>query len=196
MAKTRNDKLLMPLTLALLLGSANAGTAGEVDILNEFNPSGWMGDAMREGSVAFDGAWHTNPRSPPAAVRITYTPGPEGWAGIYWLNLPNNWGERPGENLSGEDFTHVSFWARGETGSEVVEFKAGGVDAEGRPHRDSFSVTAGRVVLTTQWQEYEIPLVGEDLSEVIGGFAWFASSLENTGEVIFYLDDVRYVDGN
>ena len=78
----------------------------------------------------------------------------------------------------------------------MVEFKAGGIEAVGRPYRDSFSASAGRLVLTTDWQHYDIPLQRLDLSVVIGGFAWIAASIENTGPIVFYLDDIRYESGD
>ena len=145
-----------------------------------------------ERAVRFDDAWDADPHTPPTAIRIEYSPLSEGWAGIYWQNRPNNWGEQPGENFSGEGFTRISFWARGKDGGEVVEFKAGGIEAVGRAHADTFVASTGRVSLTTEWQEFEIPLEGLDLSTVIGGFAWVATAAENDAPVVFFIDDISY----
>ena len=54
---------------------------------------------------------------------FTYTFGKKKWGGVYWQNKPDNWGHRPGNDYSGEGFTKITFWARGEKGNEVVEFK-------------------------------------------------------------------------
>jgi len=71
-----------------------------------------------------------------------------------------------------------------------VEFKAGGVT--GRHHEDSFEVGLGSVSLTADWRQYSISLQGASLANVIGGFAWVATSASNPGGVTFYLDAIRY----
>lgn len=195
MIDSHKISIVTAVVTSAVLSSIQPVAADTVDVLATFTASGWMGDA-RYGppAVDFNAVWRENPHTPPAAVRVIYAlpPRPERWAGIYWQNLPDNWGERPGEDFSGEQFTRVSFWARGETGQEVVEFKAGGINAPGEENRDSFEATSGRIFLTAEWQEYEIPLEGADLSSVIGGFAWIVPMDYNTEPVIFYIDDVVY----
>ncbi|MFQ5456472.1 MAG: hypothetical protein ACE5EA_09785 [Nitrospirota bacterium] len=39
---------------------------------------------------------------------------------------------------------------------------------------------------------YEISLSGQDLSHVIGAFAWIATRDANPDGLTFYIDDVRY----
>jgi hypothetical protein len=82
------------------------------------------------------------------------------------------------------------FWAKGETGNERVEFKAGGIDAPGKPYRDSFEKSLGTVRLDTQWTRYELDLTGEDLSSVIGGFCWVATARSNPNGLTFYIDSI------
>jgi hypothetical protein len=85
----------------------------------------------------------------------------------------------------------VTFWARGETGTEVVEFKAGGIDNRKKKYRDSFEVTLGQVTLTKEWKRYQIDLSGADLSSVIGGFCWVASAdYSSAKKITFFLDDI------
>lgn len=163
-----------------------------VDIQNLFTPSGWMGDGeYGRKYMVFSSADRTQPHAQPTSIKVTYTFGPQRWGGLYWQNLPNNWGEQPGNNYSGKGFSKVTFWARGETGSEVVEFKVGGIDSPAKPYRDSLVVTLGRVTLTKEWKQYTIDLSGQNFNSVIGGFCWVASSDYNNGnQVTFYLEDI------
>ncbi|HET8891951.1 MAG TPA: hypothetical protein VFQ41_23845, partial [Candidatus Angelobacter sp.] len=85
----------------------------------------------------------------------------------------------------------IKFWARGAKGKELVEFKAGGIEAR-RKFGDSFEATLGRVSLSKEWREYEIPLNGKDLSNVIGAFAWVSAADFNPGGVVFYLAHISY----
>ena len=114
------------------------------------------------------------------------------------------------DNLFGESSRRVvgarkvSFWARGETGNEWIEFKLGGIGWHlemGRrfgwfPDRsirypDSFYKN-DFLRLSNKWQKYEISVRGQNLSNVVGAFAWSATARMNAHGVIFYLDDMRY----
>lgn len=163
-----------------------------IDVENIFTPSGWMGDGeYGRKYVEVQGADTLNPHSPPTCTKIVYRFGPQRWAGVYWQNEPDNWGNLPGHSYAGRGFSAITFWARGETGTEVIEFKSGGVRSQGKKHRDSYAKTIGRVRLTTEWTEYRIPIVDLDLTSVIGAFCWVASQDYNRGEgVTFYLDDI------
>jgi hypothetical protein len=121
------------------------------DVIAKFCPSGWMGDLEKEPKyVEFFDGWKKEPHSTPVCVKITYTFGPTGWAGIYWHNKPNNWGEKPGNNFQKKRYKKITFWAKGEKGGEMVEFKAGGIDNTSKKpkgkykYKDSFEVTGGK----------------------------------------------------
>jgi hypothetical protein len=162
----------------------DAGSKG-----NHFAPSGWMGDY---GDLKINPGFIKNPHSGKTCFQITYsahkTQG-AGWAGIYWQNPSNNWGtKKAGFNLTGA--TKLTFWARGEKGGEkFAEFKVGGITGE---YPDSDSASISSVVLTKDWQKFEIDLKGKDLSNIIGGFCWSASADDNPDGFIFYLDDIVY----
>jgi hypothetical protein len=167
--------------------------ANPFDVLSRFIPAGWMGDGVQGARyIQFLDGWKQNPHSAPVCVKITYTPGPRGWAGIYWQNKPNNWGDKPGINLKKYGYTKIAFWVKGEIGGEIVEFRAGGINAPRKEYRDSFDVTLGKVVLEKTWKQYTIDLEGEDLSSVIGGFCWVAARSSNPEGLTFYIDDVHY----
>jgi hypothetical protein len=171
---------------------AQGTTRNRIDIQNLFTPSGWMGDGeYGRKYINFTGTSEENPHSPPVCIKISYVFGPTRWGGIYWQNQPDNWGDRPGNNYSKRGLRKVTFWARGEKGGEVVEFKAGGIDAPGKKFRDSFVVTIGRQTLSREWKYYEIHLSDADLSSMIGGFCWVASSDYNgENRITFFLSEI------
>lgn len=156
---------------------------------NHFIPSGWMGDY---GDLTIGEGCKINPFSRRSCIKIIYTGGRSqgaGWAGIYWQNPANNWGNLPG----GYDLTgakNLTFYAKGEKGGEVIsEFKMGGIQGE---FSDSTSVSIGPVVLTPEWKKYTIDLKDEDLSHIIGGFSFVVSQMENPEGATFYLDEIVY----
>lgn len=189
---------LVALVLILFFNNAFAQEKSEqkpmLDIQNMFTASGWMGDGeYGRKYIEFDGAYETEANSEPTCIRIQYTFGPRKWAGIYWQNKPDNGGDKRGNNYSKKGFSKITFWAKGKTGKEVVEFKAGGVSDSRKQYHDSFEETIGRVTLSTEWKQYTIDLESADLSSVIGGFCWVASSdYNNQKTIIFYIDDIYF----
>ncbi len=113
------------------------------------------------------------------------------WAGVYWQNPADNWGDKKGGyNLTGA--TKLVFWARGEKGGEqIAEFKVGGIGVN-REFPDSDTAAIGPVILTDQWREYTIDLRDKDLSFIAGGFAWISNVDANPEACTFYLDDIRF----
>ena len=156
---------------------------------NHYAPSGWMGDF---GDVNLNDQYMKDPHSGTTSIQVTYsakkTQG-AGWAGIFWQNPPNNWGERMGGfDLTG--YNKLTFWARGENGGEAIEkVKVGGIKGT---YPDSLEVEMGPVVLTRDWKKYAVNLAGQDLSYVSGGFCWVTASRLNANGATFYLDDIRF----
>jgi hypothetical protein len=157
---------------------------------NHYAPSGWMGDA---GDLKVDLGCMTAPHSGQTCIKITYTAAMSknaGWAGMYWQQPVNNWGDnkKGGYKLTG--MKKLTFWAKGAVGGEVVsEFKMGGISGE---FGDSDSKSLGPVTLTKEWKQYTIDLANADLSNIIGGFCWSASKDDNPQGFIIYLDDIQY----
>lgn len=185
--------ILIP-QVSIVLGQEAREAAEPYLILQRFIASGFMGDTS---NIRLWESWRDTPYDSTDldsfCVKIAYTPGQVGWAGIYWQNRANNWGRFPGENFSEYGYQKIIFWARGETGRELVEFKAGDINNPNLPYRDSFRATIGRIRLSRKWQRYEIDLRNLNLSSVIGGFCWVASGSANPRGVTFYLDDIKYV---
>ncbi len=156
---------------------------------NHFVPSGWMGDS---GDIRMDLNSSDNPHSGKTCMKFTYSAKGKGganWAGIYWQNPANNWGEKKGGyDIRGAK--KLTFWARGEAGNErILEFKVGGIMGN---YPDSDSASIGPIDLTPQWKEYTIDLSGVDLSYINGGFCWTTNVDSNPNGCVFYIDDVQY----
>lgn len=156
-------------------------------ILNHYYPSGWMGDSR---DLAFDQESKAYPYAGKHCIKVKYNPrGSNGWAGIYWQQPANNWGDKQGGfNLS--KATYVTFWMRGETGDEVIsEVKIGGFKGQ---YPDSASVAIKNIKLTKEWKLYWIDLKGKKLSYIAGGFSFVVTKKNNPNGCTFYIDEIRY----
>ena len=156
---------------------------------NHYYPSGWMGDW---GDIKLDAGCKEKPHSGQTCVKIIYTAEQKqgaGWAGMYWQNPPNNWGnEKGGYDLTGA--TRVVFWARGANGGEkIAEFKIGGITGE---FADTDSASIDNIILTREWNQYSIDLKKLNLSHISGGFCWSANAQDNPEGFTIYLDDIYF----
>ena len=156
---------------------------------NHFIPSGWMGDCA---DIKYNDSCTNTPQSRRTCIRVTYTAQSKsgaGWAGIYFQEPANNWGStKGGFDLTGAK--KLTFWARGENGGETIaEVKMGGIRGE---FSDTATSSIGPITLTPEWQQYTIDLKDEDMSLVIGGFAFVISSMDNPNGCTFYLDEIAY----
>ncbi len=157
---------------------------------NHYTPSGFMPDGK---CLSFQDTWTENCHEGRSCIKVTYdvecSRDGRKWAGVYWLNPPNNWGQRKGGfNLTGAQ--KLTFWARGEKGGEQIqEFTSGGISGN---YPDSDTAVIGPVILSSEWRKYTIDLRGKDLSYISGGFAWTTSEDVNQVECTFYLDDMRF----
>ncbi|MBL7085115.1 MAG: hypothetical protein ISS43_03280 [Candidatus Omnitrophica bacterium] len=156
---------------------------------NHYAASGWMGDT---GDIGMEEKHMDNPYAGTTCIKLTYSAKEaqgKGWAGVYWQNPPNNWGERMG-GLDLTGYNKLTFFARGETSGEAIKtFKVGGIKGT---YPDSLEVEMEPVVLTAEWKQYSINLVGQDLSYLSGGFCWVTSSALNPNGATFYLDNIRF----
>ena len=154
------------------------------DGVQPYTPSGWMGNIS---DIDIDECCAQNPRSGASCIKSSYM-GKGKWAGVVWQDPPNNWGDMPG----GYDLTgarRLTFWARGVTGSEKVEFKIGLLGVS-KQFCDSAKATTGKIQLTTQWKQYTLDLGGKNLQRIITGFSWIVEG--GATPVTFYLDDIQY----
>ncbi len=159
---------------------------------SHFAASGFMPDGR---CVAINDVWLENCQDSRSCIQVKFnrdcTATSTGWAGIYWLEPANNWGDvKGGYKLTGAK--KLVFGARGEKGGEVVTFKMGGVGM-GHAYPDSDNASSAPIILTKEWKEYSIDLTGKDLSHIIGGFAWVGTAKENQSNITFYLRNIYYI---
>ena len=151
-----------------------------------FAPSGFMGDKI---DIKMTGSYDIKLKETYPCLKFIYYPtGEKKWAGIIWQNPPNNWGDYDG----GYDLskaTKLTFWARGDVGGEVVEFKIGGISST---YKDSVNVTSGDVILEKEWIKYILHLNEFSTHYISGGFSFVVTKENNRNGCIFYLDEVRY----
>lgn len=148
-------------------------------------PSGWMGEVK---SLKLDGKNRDNPQAGKASIRLRYT-GKSGWVGVAWQNPPNNWGDQDGGlDLSGAQA--LELWARGEYGGEQISIGVGLI-GDDKPYPDSTIEKVGGIVLTDEWQRFEIPLQDADLSSIKTGFV--VTLTGRATPVTVYLDSIRFV---
>ena len=157
---------------------------------NHFIPSGWMPDANTAKDIKYENANKEDPYLGDTCIKIAYNDvSGTRWAGIYWQNPANNWGNKDaGFDLS--KATSFTFWAKGAKGGErIEEFKVGRIMGE---FSDSDSAVIGPVILNKEWTKYTIDLKGKDMSYVIGGFCWSTNVDNNPEGATFYLDELKY----
>jgi hypothetical protein len=155
--------------------------------LNHFYPSGWMGDSR---DLSLNQNYAKTLHSGKNAIRIQYTPKVSNkWTGVYWQYPANNWGDKGlGYDLS--KAVYCTFWAKGETGLEVIsEVKIGGLKGA---FPDSCEVVKKNIRLTKEWKMYYLDLTKADTSNIAGGFAFVLKSKENPKGCVFYIDEIRY----
>jgi len=162
----------------------------EQSINNEsgYVPSGWMGDYQ---AVKLDYNYAKNSHSGLYCQKWIYSgkkTNGQGWAGVYWQNPPNNWGNMNG-GFDLSKFTKLNFWAKGERGGEVLVFGMGGIKGN---YSDSSKAELPKITLTKEWKLHTVDLENNNLSKVIGGFFWIVNKVDNPDGCTFYLDDIVY----
>lgn len=163
-------------------------------------PAGWMGPEDPTSVIKLSPS-PTGCRTGADCVQIRYQGGAT-WAGMVWW--PKACGPKGTEEAwrRAKDCScsidvlkagnlraakRVSFWARGEKGGEVVEFKVGDDTLCPLPGRSS-----GLLTLSADWKPYEIDLAGLEMKRTVALFLWSADDLHNQKGATFYLDDVQF----
>jgi hypothetical protein len=132
-----------------------------------------------------------NPAGGSTAVRVDVDFRGRPWCGIAVSSQPDYWGriDGPAFNLSGTKA--LSFWARGETGDEVVQIKVAIAGHE--PFGDSARTPAVRTFrLSREWRRHELVLSDLDLTRVITSFAFIVERRLNGPRVTFFLDEIHF----
>jgi CHAT domain-containing protein len=193
------------LIIAVLgLGLYRTATSRAVSLDAVGIPAGWMSEQGQSSDPSSIIQLSHSPQgchTGEDCVQVQYQAGAT-WSGVVWWpkacgpkGTPEAW-ERAkscacaSDLLTAGNFSRVSkvsFWARGERGGEVVEFRVGDDTLCPRPGRSS-----GLLTLSTDWKQYEIDLTGIDMKQAVGLFMWIATDLHNPSGATFYLDDVQF----
>ena len=128
----------------ILSGEPITGVAVFDDKTGPWIPSGYMGNTR---ALKVDEACTESPFRGSTCMRIDYLDH-IGWAGIFWQNPANDWGEKPGGvNLS--KATTLVFRARGLRGGEKVTFFMGGL--KDKAFNDTAEARLPDVILKKEW---------------------------------------------
>ena len=154
-----------------------------------FAASGYMGDVS---FLRVMGGYTDTLQEGVPCIKVVYMAGGVGgWAGLVWQNPADNWGDRPNGGYNLTYARKIEFWARGERGGEIVEFKIGGAAGE---YPDSANVTTGPVTLKKDWMRYVLDLRAADLRYISAGFGFVVTEANNLSGCTFYLDKIGYVE--
>ncbi len=159
-----------------------------------YDPSGYMGDThdiiVQRASDTVCFVYETKGQSPHEweykYINGELNSNPCKFAGVMYLNPPNNWGEDPNGGFDLRDARGVIRWeAQSLTGKVNVEFVIGGVtwkwnertkEKEAVQYSDSMRrESLGIKTLTNYWQPFEVTLSHipeEEFKRVVGGFGW------------------------
>ncbi len=116
---------------------------------------------------------------------FTWTPGADGFAGVWWQYPEANWGTSPGLAVPA-GATAITFTAWGQDGGEKVEFLSGFAS-------DGYERKSPVVTLTTSPTEYTLFLTNVSYTTIAGGFGWVTTSTAGNA-VTVYIDDIVMTD--
>lgn len=150
-----------------------------------YSPTGRMGN---KNDLQFDLGWDLEPHEGSTCIYVRYASA-EDWVTVAWQNPGHNWGEVAG-GFDLTKATRLTFWAKGETGKENVEFMVGMEQGQSAVSRDTLRATTGIIKLKKEWKKYNIPLEDLDRTRLITGFLF---RIEGQGKpVVFCLDDIQF----
>lgn len=173
------------------------GNSSSFVVYPEYDPSGYLGDigdiSVEKGSASVRFTYETNGRGPHEweykYIDNEFNLIPCQFAGVMYLNPPNNWGEDANGGFDLRDTRQVVKWeARSMTGVVNVEFVIGGINWKwdektkeriAAPYPDSLPRhSLGTKTLSEDWQSFEADISNipeENFRSVVGGFAWVIS---------------------
>jgi len=176
---------------ACLVPKAKAAPA-DLEALG-FLPTGQMGDGQAGRTyVQCDSNCTERPHSHATCQRWSYQLGSSNWAAVAWQYPRNNWGDKPGKDLSDLHVDGVEFFARAARDGVAVEFFSGGNTDPLKRYLNSLTEERIRVTLTIEWKKVVIRQKGKSWGAVICPFGWAVDGRSNPQGVRFYLEDVRF----
>lgn len=158
--------------------------------ISYFVASGYMGDV---GTIQM---WKiTDVYSYKQCLKLTYEPklnkSKLGWIGMAWQWPANNWGNNPKGGYDLSAAKSMFFFAKGDKGDELIEFKVGGTKGL---YGDTEEISTGVIKLNKNWTLYKIDLKDKNLKNIITGFSIILVQNLNINGATFYLDEVYFTD--
>ena len=152
------------------------------DSMNHFTQKSMMWGKSQSRVKDPDENCKTKPHSGTSCIKYTHATNVNDWGGWEFYN-----GGGKGLDLTGA--TELRFWARGNTGGEIIDFfVAGGSGDKTR------AISKNSIKLTKKWKQYAISLRGANLSNVHRGFGYAIDYAKNRrSKTVFYLDDIRFI---
>jgi len=135
-----------------------------------------------------------DPKVGKTCIRIQYTAEKKlgmGWAQISFQPTPSDYWNTKRGSYDLTTAKKLFFYAKGETGNEIVEFKMAGFNGKESSNK---KVTTDEIRLTKKWKLYFIALDNVLLSEIIGGIAIIFSRERNPDKATIYMDQIYYSD--
>jgi hypothetical protein len=177
---------------------AESGKMMTLDLECQQNPHQEKQETAQEGQA--------NPSpEPPMCIAVKVNWKTPWWVGVAFVSGPDDpqwWGEDDRGwyyDLSGLKKKKLVFYARGETGKERIQIKAGILG--NKPYGDSLKFPAQTkwLKLPTEWTKFELDLSKfkpEDLKYICNGFTFVLSVDQqedsNVSTTQFYLDTIYF----
>jgi hypothetical protein len=158
---------------------AGSALASLVSIDDLFFPTLILGD-----NSTLDTAYKDQSKIHSPCIKIDYPEAKpsagktEGYSTVIWRYPRNNLGQLDGRNLDGA--MRLIFWARSDKTMENVKFSVGAF-------KEDSDIIPKIVTLNKTWTQFEIPLFGNNLTNIRAGFA---CKLTENG--VIYLNGIAY----
>ncbi|MEI8209583.1 MAG: hypothetical protein WCG16_10290 [Methylococcales bacterium] len=151
-------------------------------------------EAAETGSIAFKPFFKPGYDGKGNAVKVVadVSKAPN-WIGLVVSVKENYWGEKPAEGLNLSKAKKLVFYAKGNQGGEQIQVKA--AIASDKQYGDSaeLPITSVWLTLKKDWERFEIPINGIDLSRVITPFVLVINQDHNQEKPItFFVDEIYY----
>jgi hypothetical protein len=167
------------------LGVAEAANV-PLDVKENFRLIEKTGDARnRPSSLSIEEAFVDPDEHCEYCFKIEFEPGVIGRAGAILKS-------DKAKNI--QDAERMVLFARGESGTEVVRFKAGGkITGNVNGAEPEYAFTSKNVRLDKEWQRFEIDLSAVDLSRITHAFEYeIVGSEEAQSPIVIYLKGITF----
>jgi hypothetical protein len=163
-------------------------------------PSAWMGDAADRDC---DGVLKLTQDDKTTLVSSTsdrweYRPakGKQNWVAVGYTFPTQNFGEKPGKDLSAHPWRKLVFYIKGRDGGEKIIFKAfGGTPPDAKYKASCDEISIDTVTLTKDWAKVVIKIpANERLDNIPSILTWATNSDLNPDGCVFFIEGLRLTE--